>query len=345
VVKLHRANAIFRGHALVCLVSRYDQFLTNILKFAFMQNPGRATGNDRSLTYEELLALDSLDDITGAFVAKEIDSLLHQSHEEQLSYLDKEFKLGLRAELSTYSTFVELTQRRNLLVHNGGIVNRLYIKKCKEIGYCIDKGVDVGKCLAVSDNYFDKSFYCLFELGIRVGYGLVCRVYRDNLEEIHDSLRDKVGFRLLCKGQWFLAKMVFDFVISWPEKFIPNDEVRRICVVNSAIASKESGKSQEAYRLLDSFDWSSQSDMFLLPVAILRENWKEAERLMVGTSPGNPFAEEHYREWPIFIHFRERIEFRRAFKKVFDKRFIKRRPRLPENQDITVESEHRQKNE
>jgi hypothetical protein len=320
--KLMRSDIMFRNNALVGLVSRYDEYLSALLRAAYRQNPGKATSPEKSLTYDELLTLDNLDNVVELFIEKEIDGILRESHEVQLKNIDREFKTGIIDNFSEYAQFIELMERRNLLVHAGGVASKYYLKKCKQIGWKSDEQIKEGDMLMILEDYFKASVQCLSELAVRIGYALVCRIYPNELKAIHSHLLNDVGFPLLISEQWELARRVFSFVLSWPDKFIPEDKWKRYYSINTALAMNQLNRHEDAITLLDKYDWSSQGPLFLLPIAILKHKWKEAGRIMLEANSDKPFAEDHYRTWPIFKKFRETQEFRRAYKSLYGKRFV-----------------------
>jgi len=247
---------------------------------------------------------------------------LREAHDKQLTVIDREFKLGIIDNFAEYPHFVEMTERRNLFVHGGGVVTKFYLKRCMEVGYTIGKDVKVGTALNVSQEYFDKAVMCLFELGFRLGFALACRLYPDKLNEIHNVLLADIGFPLLMVERWETARRLFAFALSWPDKFVPNDEFRRYHVVNTALALNHLGRHEEALTLLSKYDWSSQSDKLLLAVSIIRRKWTEAERIMSNMDGNRPFSEDDYRTWPIFKEFRSTKEFRNAYTKLYGKKYV-----------------------
>lgn len=324
IYSLNRANIMFRSHALVCLISRYDYFLSELLKNAYRKNPGKAIDSNRTLTYEDLLTLDSLDNLVELFISKEIDSFLREAHDKQLKEIDQEFKLGIVDNFGEYPDYVEMTERRNLFVHGGGVVTKYYLKRCTEVGYSKEKDIKVGDILNVSKEYFDKAVICLFELGFRLGFAMACRIYPDKLNEINDNLLADIGFPLLTLEQWEISRRLFAFALSWPDKFIPKDEYRRYYVINEALALNHLGRHEEALSLVSKYDWSSQSDKLLLAVSIIRHKWTVAEKIMLNMKGNKTFSEDDYRTWPIFKEFRSTKEFRNAYSKLYDKRYVAR---------------------
>lgn len=324
VRKFTRADAMFRGNALVGLVSRYEEFLTSILKNAYRKDPARATASDRSITYDELLTVDSLDNVVELFIAKEIGNLLRDSHKKQIEKIDSEFKLGLIENFLEFPNLVEIMERRNQLVHAGGIVSKYYLRKCRESGYKKDVLPKEGEELEVSEDYFRASVLCLSELAVRLGYGLAFRLYLDEAVYTNNHLLHEVGFPLLVSEEWELARRVFSFALALPDKCRPEDLWTRLYAVNAALALSQLGRHNETIELLDRYDWSANEPKFRLAVAVLRREWRQAERLMSNMDGKEPLSEDDFRTWPIYKEFRKTKEFRSAFKSVYGKRYVSR---------------------
>ena len=54
---------------------------------------------------------------------------------------------------------------------------------------------------------------------------------------------------------------------------------------------------------------------------VLKEDYDQAENIMSSMDGEEPLNEEAFREWPIFKGFRETTQFKRAFKKIYNKPF------------------------
>jgi hypothetical protein len=63
-----------------------------------------------------------------------------------------------------WKEFIEITQRRNLLVHCKGCVSEQYIQKCKDVG--INQLPCKGDNLTVDENYFNKAYYIFYVMGV-----------------------------------------------------------------------------------------------------------------------------------------------------------------------------------
>ncbi len=319
--KLNRADTMFRTHSIACTISRFDLFFADILRRFFRANPEQFNSSAKSLTYDDLQNLTSISGILEAFIDKEVDRLLRDSHVEQIKFLDSRLKLGIQQSFPRWSDFVEITERRNLFAHTGGIVSPQYLRVCKANGCALPGSVTKGTILFVSQEYFLDAYTCLYELAIWIGQSSVRRLFPKKLKAADDDLIHEIGFPLLQGEEWALAERVFSFGMSLPDKLISNQHAKRLFSVNKAIALRHMGKKEASCKLLDSYDWSSSHPRFLLAVAVLKEKYDDAEKIMRDMGKTKPFSEKAYRTWPLFKDFRYTSQFGRAFRKIYSKTY------------------------
>ena len=73
----------------------------------------------------------------------------------------------VRKGLESWPEFIEVTERRNLFVHAGGVVSSQYIKVCKDNE--VDLGdISIGKEIRVSRKYFENAFNVIYEIGFKI---------------------------------------------------------------------------------------------------------------------------------------------------------------------------------
>ena len=303
------------------LVSRYDEFIAGILRNYYKAYPNKLKNPDKTITYDEIVELNSVELIKDAFIDKEIDRLLYGSHIDQIDFLDDNLKLGIKANCSRIKDFIEITERRNIIVHNGGIVNKQYLQTCKKYDIKIDTKIKDGSLIIVTDDYFEQAFACVFELGLRIGQSSVRRLFPEKLDDADTSLINAIGFPILESENWELSKIIFEFAKDIPLKFISDDRSHRIYVINLCICLKHLRKKKEMSELIDSYDWSSSGNEFQLALRILKEKYDETEKIMENFHKEEPFPDHAYRTWPLFLEFRRTDNFKRAYKKIYKKDF------------------------
>jgi hypothetical protein len=111
----------------VSLVSEFDALLGRFLQRLFRVRPELLSDSGRSFTLSELVQLGSVEATIEFILSKEIETVIRKSHAEQFEWLESRFGVPLRKDLAIWPTFIELTERRNLYVHNNGVVSAQYL--------------------------------------------------------------------------------------------------------------------------------------------------------------------------------------------------------------------------
>ena len=123
------------------LIHQYDAFLGKLLRVIFCVKPEFLNASQKQITFSELMSFGSLDEALQHLVEKEIESIIRESHVDQLKWMENKFKLPLRKGLSAWPLFIEITERRNLFVHCDGVVSSQYLTTCRSHKIKLEKGI------------------------------------------------------------------------------------------------------------------------------------------------------------------------------------------------------------
>src|SRR5690606_30868436 len=102
-------------------------------------------------------------------IEKEVESVLRESHTAQFEWFEKRLNTSLREKLDAWPTFIELTERRNLFVHNDGVVNSQYLAVCRAHNVPVPAETVEGTKLEASYSYHAQAASCLLEIGLKLG--------------------------------------------------------------------------------------------------------------------------------------------------------------------------------
>lgn len=316
--KIRRADTMFRQGILISIVSKFDEFIVEILKVAFMSNPNWLKNPDKKITHKELFEISSLEDFKISLIEREIDSLMRDSHCNQIQFLDLKLKLGIEENFSKWNEFIEITERRNIFAHNGGIANNIYINNCKKFGIIPDAKAKEGTLLTATEEYINKALDNFIELSIRITQATTRRLFDKSYDEA-DTLLINENVDLLTSRRWQLAEDIFKFALTIPEKLLGTPESKLYFVINLCIALKFAGKEYKS--ILHAFKWNPFHPKYLFAVAVLDDNFEEASKLMCNQAVKEKIPEDAFKAWPLLQEFRKTTEFKVAFKDLFGKDF------------------------
>lgn len=299
---------------LVAMVSAFDAYLGRLLRCLFLLKPELLNTSQRSLTFSEIVGHDSLEAARDSIIEAEISDFLRDSHVEHFEWLEKRLNMPLRKDLESWPTFVEITQRRNLLVHCDGAVSKQYLEVCGREKVSIE-GIEVGEFLPLDSQYFENAFECLYEIGVKLAHVSWRKLAPKDLEQADDAF-NSVGVELLQGEKYRLAFEMFTFA-SKTLKRHSNAFYRRVFVINRAIASKF-GKIGSYEEILEEEDWSDCDVPFQLAVTVLNNKFDEAVTLMKQIGAQHTFLNRlAYDTWPLFREFRDTSQFRDAYRELF----------------------------
>ncbi|MCK9394278.1 MAG: hypothetical protein M0Q44_01650 [Methylobacter sp.] len=314
--KMKQGDRMFRQGVITSIVSKFDEFVIDVLNVCYRENPGWLKNPDKKISYKELLEIESLDALKDEIISKEIDGLMRDSHHIQIAFLDSKLKLGIEREFPSWLEFLEITERRNLFVHTGGTVSPQYLENCKKWKISLDEQIKEGGHLTATDEYIQKAIDCFYELSVRVAQAIVRRIFPVSSEDADNKLNNQ-SVDLLSEERWELAERIFNFALSIPEDLTSKGEMKYYFLINRCIAMKHLGKS--IHECLHSVDWRPFHPKYNFAVAILEERYDEAEKLMRSTAVREEVTEQCFKEWPLLRDFRKTEAFQSAYKEIFGK--------------------------
>lgn len=327
------ARKIINRNFLVSLISQFDTYTSDLIKSIFMLRPDLLNNSEKILTFSELLKFSDINEAKQYIIEKEIETVLRESHTEQFIWFEKKLKIELRKDLSIWTTFIEVTQRRNLFVHNDGKVSNQYLNVCKANNVILPADLKLGDELEIDVKYFEKAFKCLFEIGVKLNQ-VIRRNLLPNEIETADTSFLNISFELIQNRQYELAKELYDFSDKYIKRF-STDDLRLRIILNRAQTYKWLNQEEECKKIIKSEDWSARADLYKLASSVLINDYPNSILIMknIGDNP-KIIEKTFYRDWPIFKLFIQTQEFKDAYFEIFGESF-----EITEEKNNTVQLE------
>jgi hypothetical protein len=328
------ASKIIPESLFVSLISQYDAFLTRLLRVIYEIKPEVLNGSERNLTFSQLVEMATIENAREFIIDKEIDTVLRKSHSEQFDYLEKLIGIQLREKLPIWKIFIEITERRNLLVHCDGIVSNQYLKVCTENKCEIDK-IKVGDRLGIEMKYFTVAYSCLYEISTKLTHTLWRKLLKSDLETADKELNE-ICFNLINTNSFELADTLLEFGCQQKTHF--NDSNKNVFIINASLSKYLQNKKDETIKILSMKDWSASSDDFKLANAILSEDNDTAFAIMQKIGKNGEVDKSDYKQWPLFSKIRNEVNFKSTFKEIFNEEYtIMETPMRPIQELISKE--------
>jgi len=297
---------------LLGLMSEYDAFLARLIRALFDIKSDLARSIDRALSISDLAGLTSIEDAVSFIIEKEVETTLRGSREEQLAWFERRFGLTLRA-FEVLPQFIEISERRNIVAHNAGIVTNRYLASCKR------SDLSPGEEIGIDVQYLRQAYDVMVEVAVGLAMTVWRKVRPDELE-LSDKVLSRICYTLLVFEEFELAKSLLTFAVGLPRH--SSEHERRKMVVNLAQSYKWLGDEEGCREILSKDDWTASEDAFMLANRVLEENFQDAVRLMLLVAQNGDVPEAAFRDWPLFRQFRESPLFPQAFEEAFGREFV-----------------------
>jgi len=258
---------------LLSLVAIYDNFLRDHIKAIYQIKSELRSTIKTSYTVPELIELSDLNNAIEAGMERHLDNVLRENHLAQLQWLENLLGMKLTVNVPALPRFIELTERRNMIAHCGGIATPFYVTQCRR--YKIEPGTDVGKPLTVDKPYFTECYDRIFEIGVKLSQCTWRKIRSDEIG-LADHILRSITYTLLVAERFELAKILLEFAQAL--KRHSSDNITRIFTVNLAQCYKWLGETEKCQEVLHSRDWTAAEPAFVLAHCVLNDDFVEAKK-------------------------------------------------------------------
>jgi len=305
------AGTLLPQSLLVGMVSQHDAFMERLIHWVFTSRPDLRASLKATVAYGECSRLEDLDELLQKLVDDEIHNVLRGSHIAQLAWLGELLGMRLDSDPALLARFREVVQRRHVYAHNAGRVTARYLDARRAVEPDFQPGES--GLLELSPQVLDAASFTLMEIAVKLWQVVWRKAQPDELDLAEEALY-RLAYNLLVFEDFDLAVCVLEFALDQPK--YANENIRRKNIVNLAQAYKWRGEEERCRERLKG-DWSAFEESFDLAIAVLKDDFASAERLMLRVGAHGDIVEQAFRDWPLFRRFRESEQFARAYAQLF----------------------------
>jgi hypothetical protein len=292
----------FTGELLVYILSRKNEYLLK---------------SNKSITVKDIL--DNKDSIIDYLIEEEIDSIRRESYVKQFDKLAGIFSVELN-KFNNWSSFVEITQRRNIMMHCDGKISQQYLQICTQHGTPVE--VKPGDQLDVDSEYLEKSIEVITEVIFKLGQTLWRKSFPNEIEHANEHIID-ICFDSLTDENWVFTISIADYGLNLLPKQIKQDAFKKLLIINKALALKALGKFDEAKSIIKDEDFSSAVIDFKMAREVILGNKNKAfDYLRRIGKQGEFISEKSYLIWPLFNDIRSDPDFAKLYNEIYGKNLI-----------------------
>lgn len=148
---------------IVTAISYFESFLFAVLQLVLLAHPKKLTLNVRGMDIKKEIPLDILldtdnrEDALREVIERQLSSLSYATPKAYLEYLNS--ITGVDTSDPAFLDYVEIKATRDVVIHNSGIINDVYLSKVGN-----RKRGEVGGRLVINDQYFNHCIATLKRL-------------------------------------------------------------------------------------------------------------------------------------------------------------------------------------
>lgn len=189
-----------------------------------------------------------------------------------------------------------------MFVHNGGVVNSIYISKVKEE---LRNGIDIGNTLIVEKEYLENSICKLQKAFILIGAELWKKLNPD--DEKRGEVLGEIVYENLLHSRWDICEGLCFFSLN---DFKINPVDKTIAQINYWLCKKELNDYKSIEKEINKADFSDKKEIFQLGLYALRGETERLTEILPIVLETNQTNIERLEEFPILREFRETEEYK-----------------------------------
>lgn len=301
ISKSQRRKSSLHQSSLVTIISYVEWFLAQIIHKYYDKHPDSIGLKDKQLSLNDLYEIGSIEDAKKYLIDTKVESILRGSLTDWIKFLKEQMKLSM-SYLSEYQdTLVEAFQRRNLYVHNGGVVNSIYLKNCTIED---DNQPDSGEKLTCNAEYIE-SILTAFEKTFLL---IASELWKKNEPESERRFRilNSMSYEHICNGRYDIGAALAFFL--WRDKGQKESD-RIMAQINYWQAKKWQDDFSKVRKDIEKADFSAKDPMFIVAKHVLLDEYDEAFGLLPDILRSGKINFDNVVEWPLFKSLREEDGF------------------------------------
>lgn len=286
--------------SLINLAVYFELLTTKLIQERLIAHPEAMNIKQKSLTLFQIEEIGSLEEAKNFLIEQEVVDLMHNGFKIWMEYFEKKMKVDLRSIKNDFEQVNEVFCRRHLFIHNGGVVNNIYLTR---VSREFHNGIKQGDSLEVSRDYFLKSVNLFKTFGIILG--LETWKKHDKVSEDRVEFLLEYIYELLLEGRWEIASIICNFLLN--DNQVPSKD-KWIAQINYWLTQKRLGKYEDIKQDIDKADLSALNDVFQVCKYALLEKHDEICYLLQNVYP-NSIDLNDLQEWPILEEFRQSQQY------------------------------------
>ncbi len=259
---------------------------------------------NRTIDFGALTKIQNVEEAKELLLEEYVTSLMKDSAKTWLIKLGKINKKIFALD-SSKDIIVEFYQRRNIIVHNDGIINTYY---CNNVRKELRDGLSKGDRVKVTQNYISQKIDEFKEAGLMIFWYIYQNLYKGTTEELLETYQE-FAFDLLKTGNYKLSRTIYNLILDDGDDKNISAMTKLVCKINLWQTYKWNEEFSKVKKDVEKYDFSLADSELKMARAILLDNYSEAlEHLknrmkQLEDNETETSVIDKYFNWPLFKEF------------------------------------------
>lgn len=314
------AKAIQRSN-LSALIAEFDYLVFRSLNAVGKDFPAILVPDDEKFEIGKLRSGVTFEELQSEKMQAAVERKLRESHKDVIEWILTDIaKLNDLSQVKKspfFRDFMEICQRRHLLIHNGGTVNADYLSRCREAGIEEKSLPGLGDSLDVDPQYLRRAAARVYLVGAFTMYLVAQHAYPAHRKIAHRMLLS-ASHDFLHAKMTKMAERLIDFAEFSSKSF--DQDLKLKFGINRALTKlfepnlDEKAQTENARKALARYDWSVTTPTFDLALACAKRDFSN----LIPLAKAAHSSGLTYREVKSFVVFKEARE-KEGFMECFPK--------------------------
>lgn len=262
--------------------------------------------NNKNVKYTDILKSNSIEEMKEILIDEEVEIIMRQNIFDWIKILKDKHGVSIDINNLYFKEFIEAYYRRNILVHNNGIINNDYIIGLKKVGLEVRDSYK-GRKVRIDTDYIlkviDASIYTVFNFVYNI-----MKLFEDENEDFAGEILN-YGMDLIISKKYKLAKEMF-YKLKDNKKV--TEEIRIYSKINYWQTFKWDNNFDKVKNDVEKFDASANNETIQLAIYSLLDEYEKSFEIINKRFENNNKDYElagMLEEWPIFQGLRKQTEY------------------------------------
>lgn len=300
---------LLNSSLLTLAVAAFENLLALLVTEHLRRFPGTLESEEKAFSLADLQGVGSIDDARTVLIERRVDNFMRKGLDDWSAWAVKTLGASFDELCIDLDSVKEIFQRRHLVVHAGGIVNRMYLERAPRTE---ESRPELGTYLSTNGDYI---LGALDELEVLGDLLLFSAWNKWTQGKDRDAGREEFESRvleLMDGGRWAVVQRLCDQAAE----FDVSTATHLVFQVNRWIAMKNLGRFDDQCRAeVEQWDTSALATVYVMARSVLLDEEKRALELLEIALASGEIERRAAETWPLLKDLREGRKFKKAVAK------------------------------